>query len=109
MAVDVEGADDVEVELLAVDDAGEVEAEELLLGGVEPEAREVLLHLHGRRPGHDCHRYGARSTISALVNLLLGRSVALLACCTGARSVKRAWWCFAGSLAYIDRFKSRGF
>jgi hypothetical protein len=48
---------------------------------VEPEAREVLLHLHGRRPGHDCHRCGARSTISALVNLLLGRSVALL--CSG--------------------------
>jgi hypothetical protein len=57
VAVDVEGADDVEVELLAVDDAGEVEAEELLLGGVEPEAWEVLLHLHGRRPGHHCHRY----------------------------------------------------
>jgi hypothetical protein len=109
VAVDVEGADDVEVELLAVDDAGEVEAEELLLGGVEPEAREVLLHLHGRRPGHDwcsfddlCSRESSSRT--------LGCSALLwLACCTGARSVKRAWWCFAGSLAYIDRFKSRGF
>ena len=49
MAVDVEGADDVEVELLAEGDAGEVEAQELLLRGMETEAGEVLLDLHGRR------------------------------------------------------------
>ena len=53
VAVDVERADDVEVELLAVDHAVEVEVEELLLRGVEPEAREVLLHFHGH-----CHWLG---------------------------------------------------
>ena len=57
MAVDVERADDVEVELLAVDHAVQVEVEELLLGGVEPEAREVLLHFHGHPS--DCHRCSA--------------------------------------------------
>jgi hypothetical protein len=38
---------------------GEVEVEELLLGGVEPEAREILLHFHGRR--HCRRRCCARS------------------------------------------------
>uniref|UniRef100_A0A0E0CUR3 Uncharacterized protein n=1 Tax=Oryza meridionalis TaxID=40149 RepID=A0A0E0CUR3_9ORYZ len=57
MAVDVEGADDVELELLAEDDAGEVEVEELLLRGVETEAREVLLHLHGRPSHSHCRRH----------------------------------------------------
>jgi hypothetical protein len=51
VAVDVERADDVEVELLAVDDVVEVEVDELLLCGVEPEAGKVLLHLHA----HHCH------------------------------------------------------
>jgi len=73
VAVDVEGADDVEVELLAVDDAGEVEAEELLLGGVEPEAREVLLHLHDWCSFDDlCSRESSSRTLgcSALLCLL---------------------------------------
>jgi hypothetical protein len=44
---------------------------------VEPEAWEILLHLHGRRRGHHCHR-SVLVRRSALVSLLLGRSAALL-------------------------------
>lgn len=40
MAVEIDGADEVEIELLPLDHSPEIEVEELLLGRVEPEAGE---------------------------------------------------------------------
>lgn len=43
MTIEVNGADDVEIELLLLNHSPEIEVEQLLLGWVEPEAGEVQL------------------------------------------------------------------